>query len=349
MLRWQQLATSERRTAWQLFRRGFLWRKEPHWVSGRKPDFLTFGRGSMWVEVKALDAPASTALLGFAHTELKRRFDKSDIHCAVYANVAEGFDQRTAKRAMHTLEVAINDGLDRSRKTFIGIPAGDVDNSTVVIDWTDDSGTDVRMYSPRSRKGSYGCPLSGGPSNWIGDISITDGSTQTKIPAFKLLSETDCCLLTFRIIPKAVGYGLYGVGSARATNDTTVVKIRKRVGDAAVQIRNAQTFRQHPGVVVIYNDHLGGDQFDLMRACLGDLTVPIDLATKKAGSMHYGLNGILNNRKNTSVSAVTYRSRLFSDISLINPYASIAVNPRWLLGSIYAVELDGLVRCILTD
>lgn len=300
----------------------------------------------MWVEVKALDAPASTALLGFAHRELKKRFDNSDIRCAVDANIAEGFDQRTAKRAMKTLELAINDGLDHARKTFIGIPAGDVDKSTVVIDWTDRSGADVRMYSPKSRKGLYGSPLSSGPGNWTRDISIIDGSTRTNIPAFKLLSETDCCLLTFRIIPNAAKTGLYGVGSARATNDTTVVKIRKRVGDASIQIRNAQTFKQIPGVVVIYNDHLGGDQFDLLRACLGDLTVPIDSTTNTAGSMYYGLNGILNRKKNTSVSAVTYRSRLFPDISLINPYASVAVKTRWLFGSVYEVDLDGRVRCV---
>src|SRR5207245_356384 len=49
---WRQVATTERRTAWSLLRRGFLYWREPALIrEGQKPDYLTFGRGRMWVEV----------------------------------------------------------------------------------------------------------------------------------------------------------------------------------------------------------------------------------------------------------------------------------------------------------
>ena len=94
---------------------------------------------------------------------------------------------------------------------------------------------------------------------------------------------------------------------------------------------------------MIYNDYLVADRQDMMFACLGELTYPINTATKKAGNPYYGMNGALNSRKNTSVSAVIYRSQLFPDISLVNPHAVIPINPKWLTGTTYSVNAAGLV------
>ena len=134
------------------------------------------------------------------------------------------------------------------------------------------------------------------------------------------------------------------VGFAEALSRTTIDRIRDRVELAAGQIKNGQTFRPKPGVVVIYNDTFG-DYSELIRACFGDLTMWIDRATN-ASDVGLGGNGVLNGRKKSSVGGVTYRSRMFSTVSLVNPAAAFPINPSWLDGTVYAVDSSGAVSVV---
>jgi hypothetical protein len=96
-------------------------------------------------------------------------------------------------------------------------------------------------------------------------------------------------------------------------------------------------------VIVIYNDSLGGMPQDLLVACLGDITVPVDEFTLEAGPGFYGNNGLFRPGRNTAISAVTIRSRNFESLSVVNRHASLEVSPAWLGGKVCAVDDAGNV------
>lgn len=297
----------------------------------------------MWLEVKELDPAPSQKLLDFAHDELKSRLSKSTLQVRVDARVAPGFDQSAAKQAIGLLVHEIRMGLTANTNTFVGIPAGGLSKGKVIIEWTDANGDATRFVTRKAKNGTYGCPLSSQPGDWTGNVTVTENGASRQELAFKVLSVVDPCLVTLRVLPTGPQIGLASVGGAEAENVTTVQKLRRCISDANNQIKNGQSCRSLPSVVVVYNNHLIGDQQDMMYACLGDLTLPIDISTKKAGQPYYGKNGVLNPTKNTSISAVTYRSRLFPDISLINPNASIPIKASWLTGEVYFVDSNEMV------
>jgi len=70
------------------------------------------------------------------------------------------------------------------------------------------------------------------------------------------------------------------------------------------------------------------------------LTIPIDVSSRTAGEAFYGANGILRANKNTAVSAVTYRPRYYSTVSIVNPWAAYAVPRQWIDGAVYVVAGD---------
>ena len=93
----------------------------------------------------------------------------------------------------------------------------------------------------------------------------------------------------------------------------------------------------------MFNDHLGADHSELFRACLGDITTAINTSTLEADPPWLGRNGVMRPAKNTSVSAVTYCSRQFPPVSLLNPYAALPVRATWLAGTVYHVAQNGNV------
>lgn len=295
----------------------------------------------MWVEVKALDAPASQSLLGFAQTELKTRLAKLEGKYAIDAWVTSDFDHGAAKRAIQILRRQLTAGLDPNRRLYIGVPSGTMGKGDVSIEWTDGHGNPVRLVSARSTGDSYCCPPGAEPSSWVDEISVQVEGAVKSYPAFKVLSSTDRGKLSLRVIPNPQHVGLASVGNAQASNVTTVEKMRRRIADAGGQVRNGQRYLEIPSLVVIYNDSLGGDQRDLLIACLGDYTVPIDNSTLELGQGFYGDNGVFRPGKNTAVSAVMSRSRLFGTVTMVNPYAAFEIDPSWLPGKVYAAGEDG--------
>lgn len=338
---WLKITTSERRTAFYLLLRGFCWRVEPKFVVGRKPDFITFGRGRMWVEVKALDPPASRTLLGFAHDDLKKRLEKLNDDYAVDAWVSSGFDQRASKRSIRSLRRQLTVGLDTVRDVYIGIPSANYEKEDVTIEFVSRSGRQICLICPRSTSGSYSCPPGIEPNDWTQDIDINDGGSIRTLPASKILSATDRDRLSLRVVPTPLHVGLASVGNSEVVNVNTVDKFRQRITDAAIQLKNGQRYLAVPGVVVIYNDSLGGRPQDLLIACLGDITVPVDGLTLEAGPGFYGNNGIFRAGRNTGISATTVRSRLFETVSVVNSHAAFEVNTSWLAGKVYAIDEFG--------
>ena len=345
ILKWREVATAERRTAWYLLLRGFLFRREPPFVVGRKPDFLTFWRGRMWAEVKSLDPPLSQELIGSAYVELKKRLLIFGGTHRIDARISAAFNQGVAKRAVQLLSNEIRNGAATQGAWYIAVPAKDAERKRVVLEWTSRDRDTVRMVSWRSATGVYACPLEAQPASWISDIQLTDGNAQASIPAYNALSIQISPALMLRIESESEGGGLGSVGTAEAQADTTVERLRRVIDDASDQLKNAQTYRKIPGVAIIYFDHLGGGgQNDILRACLGDLTIPIDVATRKAGEAFYGANGMLRPNKNTAVSALTYRSRFYPTVSFINPWAAYPISPKWVDGVVYSIDGDRLKR-----
>jgi hypothetical protein len=92
----------------------------------------------------------------------------------------------------------------------------------------------------------------------------------------------------------------------------------------------------------LYNDHLGGgDHTDIFRACFGDLTVIVRPQGGGSSSSFYGRNGVLRPNKNTAVSAIEYRSRIYPTACLINPFALYPIKRSWLTGTVYCVDAEG--------
>ena len=343
ILKWQAVATAERRTAWQLLRRGFLFRREPPFVVGRKPDFLTWGRGRMWVEVKSLDPPLSQELIGSAILQLRRRFEGL-VGFRLDAWVSSSFDQRAAKRIQRLVRNEIRTGRASGAAWYAAVPTGTVQNQRAEIRWTDSRGRAVRMVTLKSSADVYSYPLEAEPGGIDADIQIDDGSVQ-RVPAYQLLSVQDPAPVIIRIEASTGERGIASVGAAGAQADTTVDRLRRVIDDANAQLKNGQRFKTAPGVVHVFLDHLAGaGQSDVMRACFGDLTVPIDASSRAAGEAFYGQNGILRANKNTAVSAVTYRSRHYGTVSVLNPWATYPVLLKWLDGTVHRVEDERLVK-----
>lgn len=329
--------TAEHRTAISLRRRGFLYEREPPLIlKGKKPDFLTHGRGRMWVEVKALDPPESQTLLGVAFAELKPRLAAISGACRVDAQVSDAFDQRAAVLAVRILERQLAHMVD-GEVFYVGIPHDPVKRSFVTLQYATDDGI-VRVFSPRSESGTYGYPRWAEPATWSETTTLRDGDKVTQGPAYKILHTSEPSAVMLRVERQAIHRGLCGVIAAEASNVKTVGQLRERIELAAAQIRNGQKYLSAPGVATMYADHLGADHSELFRACLGDITIGIDRVTLKADAPFLGRNGVMRPNKNTAVSAVTYCSRQFPTITLLNPYAAQKIDATWLAGTVYHVD-----------
>ena len=346
IIAWREFASAERRTAWHLLVRGFLYHCEPAFVDGQKPDFLTLGRGRMWVEVKAFDPPVSQALLDAGWQELTERFAKFAGKCRVDAWIAPGFDQQVAKQVTHLLTNEIRAGLPADRVIYIAVPSGHIDKRAVVrLGWKGRRGIDVQMVALRSIDGTYGYPLAEEPSDWTADLQIIEGNTTVQRPAFTVLKAQRPARVLLRVEKWSENRVLCSLGNAEVQDVKTVDRLRDVIDDANDQLKNGQKHCALPGVLVVYFDHLGGgDHGDVLRACLGDLTVSIDRSTNSISETFYGRNGVFRRKKNTAISAIVYRSRHYSAMSLVNPYAQYPVKRGWLDGTTYWVDSCGAIR-----
>ena len=348
--RWYEFATAERRTACHLLRRGFFVRREPSFVLGQKPDFLTSVRGRMWVEVKELDPSLSQQLLDLGRRELKHRLAKFSGKCTIDAWLSDGFTDRTAKQVVNLLSREVTAELQVSRHLYVAVPAGELCAGSIGLEWVNRDGAAVRMVAIRSVSNVYGCPPAAEPGNWNSDLQLTDGTNRSRVPAFRVLTAQAPSRVTLRIHPDAKGKGLAMLGTAEAHTVNTVERLRRVIDVANDQLKNAQRYRQLPGVVFVYFDHMGGgDPSDLLRACFGDLAIPLTISPDAkhrsitAGEMFYGLNGAFREGHNTAISAVVYRSRQYSAMSLINPRALYPIRQSWLEGTVYFQEGDRVI------
>lgn len=340
---WSKIATAENRAALYLFRKGFLHCREPSFVVGRKPDFLTFGRGRMWIEVKSLDPPLSQELIGNAFVQLRQRFNDVG-HFRIDAWVSSSFDEGAAKSIQRLVYNEIRAGRAGGAAWYASVSAERTQNRRAEIRWTDTRRRPVRMVTWKSVADVYAYPLESEPGGLTANIQLDDGVVQS-LPAYEVLSVQVVAPVMLRIEANAGGHGIASVGSARAQADTTVDRLRRVIDDANDQLKNGQRFRELPGVAQIFLDHLAGaGEIDVLRACLGDLTIPIDAVSRAAGEAFYGQNGILRATKNTAVSAVTYRPRHYGTVSILNPWATYPVPPQWVDGTVHKVEGDRLVK-----
>jgi len=344
-LRWREFATAERRTAWHLLSRGFLFRREPIFVTGRKPDFLTFGRGRMWVEVKEFDPPVSQALLDAGWRELTQRLEKITHPCRIDAWIAPGFNQRAAKQVTHLLAQELKAGPPVGHELYIAVPSGTVDAAVVRLSWKRRNGTPVQLLSLRCVEGVYGYPLAAEPEDWTADLQIVDDSTVTAKPAFKVLQVRQPARVMLRVEVGGKGAVLGSLGNAEMQDVNTVDRLRDVIDDANDQVKSGHKHRAVPAVLVVYFDHLGGGQeSDVLRACLGDLMASIDPNVNAISRTFYGHNGVFRPNKNTAISAIIYLSRHYPAMSLVNPYARYPVKRAWLDGTVYWIDSSGTVR-----
>lgn len=200
------------------------------------------------------------------------------------------------------------------------------------------------MVTWKSAADIYAYLLESEPGDLVANIQIDDGVVQS-LPAYQLLSVQTPAPVMLRIEASTGGHGIASVGTARAHADTTVDRLRRVIDDANDQLKNGQRFKKVPAVVEVFLDHLAGaGQNDVLRACLGDLTIPINASSRTAGEAFYGQNGILRANKNTAVSAVTYRARHYGTVSIVNPWAAYPVTPQWLDGTVHKIEGNQLVK-----
>lgn len=346
MLAWRDFATAERRTAWGLIAKGFWFTREPRFVKGQKPDFLTGGRGRMWVEVKEFDPPPSTALLNTGWELLTDRLEKFRGQCRIDAWISPGFNSRVAKYAAGMLAHEVRAGLPSNHALYIAVPSREFDAAVVSLEWTRRDGVPVRMVTKRSKDGKYACPPAADPASWTENVQLVDGSTETTARFFQMFETRPPSRIAMRVdTPDVQSLGYLSLGNSEVQDVKTIDKLRDTIERAKEQLKNAQQHREGPGLVVIFNDHLGGgDPRDVLCACLGDLTATFDRAANAIVETFHGRNGIFRPDKNTSVSAVVYKSRHYPSVSLQNPHAKYPINHSWLEGDVYSVDERGAVH-----
>jgi hypothetical protein len=281
--------------------------------------------------------------LGLGVSLLRERFDDL-VGFRIDAWVASSFDELAAKRIRRLVHSEIQAGRAAGAAWYASIPAERAQNRRAEIQWTDSRGRAVRMVTWKSGDDVYAYPLESEPGGLTASIQVDDGAVET-LPAYQLLSVQSPAPVLLRIEASSGCHGIASVGTARAQADTTVDRLRHVIDDANDQIKNAQRFMKVPGVIQVFLDHMAGaGQSDVMRACFGDLTIPIDASSRTAGEALYGQNGILRANKNTAVSAVTYRPRHYGTVSILNPWAIYPVPAHWIGGTVHAVEGDRLVK-----
>jgi hypothetical protein len=297
----------------------------------------------MWLEVKQLDPPPSREQMDFAWQELTKRLSKFSGRCRVDAWVSPALREKHIKRAVGLLEYEVKSGLKEDEELFVAVPCGELEKGIVQLRWTMEGERRVRLVSTRSQKGLYGCPSAFGPNRWSENLTIDDAGSSRELPAFKVLDARGPAQICLHIgTADGLDRVLASLGNAEAQDVKTVAKLRDAIENANGQHKNAQLYRQLPCITVIYFDELdGGSADDLLRACLGDLTIAIDPQTTQIGKSFYGDNGVFRPEKNTATSAVIYRSRNRPSTSIVNPWARITVPQRWLDGTIFSVTDDG--------
>lgn len=345
LLAWRAFATAERRSAWHLLSRGFLYRREPAFINGKKPDFLTFGRSRMWVEVKELDPPVSQTLLDTGWEELTRRLSRFVGKCRVDVWIAPGFNAQIAKRVTHLLSQAVKTGIPVNRELYIAVPLGDTDEDVVRLEWRRRNGIDVQLVAFRTADGTYSCPPAASPADWAANLRIWDGPTCVEKSAHTVLQSRRPARVSLRVQTWTGSKVLYSVGNAETHDVRTVDRLREVIDRANDQLKNGQKHRPLPGILIVYFDHIGGGDYgDVLRACLGDLTIAIDPRNNSANETYYGRNGVFRADKNTAISAIIYRSRHYKAVSLLNAHALYPVDPKCLDGTIYWVDSSGTVK-----
>lgn len=305
---------------------------------GRRPDFFTSLRGRMWVEVKELSAPTPEVLIGRAWEEIQSRLDRFPYSCSLYICVSSQFDAGSAKRALALIRHALDGRPDDQSELYVCIPVEVTGQATVLLEWVSADDRPVRMFAVQSTNNKYRCPPGVEPSAWTEAVWIRSPAGQREVRAYEVLSRTEPARLTVQAIREGAGPRLASVGVLDASQSTTIKRIREAIDDAADQLSNAQTFKPAPGVVMLYNDFLGSDDTDLLRACLGDLTISIDPDTVTSGAPFFGRNGVLSGGKNASVSAVVYCSSTAPPIGYVNPGARYPVKASWLCGEAYVLD-----------
>jgi hypothetical protein len=297
----------------------------------------------MWVEVKELAPPDSIQLIGRANDDLRRRLAKTTGVADLDAWVTADYDDAAARLAIRMLKRELAN-IRPDRQLHIVIPAQGIGESSVAIEYKSKSGDSVRLVAAQSDNDHYPYLASADPT-WQHEATVSVwNEPEKKLPAFKVLSSDRPAALILCVFPGKSGLTLRSVGVGEAMNVATISRMRERIEDAARQLKNAQRFRPKPGLAVIQNDSFG-DHGELLRACLGNLEMWIDRKTNESGTQ-LGRDGVLNGGKNTSVSAVTYQSRLFGTHSLINPEAAFGIKSAWLPGDVYAVGSDSRVHLI---
>jgi len=297
----------------------------------------------MWVEVKELDPPVSQTQIDIAYRELSQRLTKLKLPVVLDCWVGPGFDHRVGKIAMHLVHLGLRKYSADVTSWYVCIPRGNYQADCVDFIWRDRKGMKVHTISAKLTTGLYGVPLAAGPGNWIANVDVTSAGVIRSCAAYKILSEVETCRLVLRVERSLESARISSVGSGIFNNVATVQQIRNAVDDAAKQLDSGQNARKAPGVVEVYNDAFGATPDELLRACLGDLTIPIYRPSLTRGNPMYGNNGILRGRKNRSVSAVTYRSRHCQAISVVHPEPMYPVRLNWLDGDVYYVDGDGSV------
>ena len=96
----------------------------------------------------------------------------------------------------------------------------------------------------------------------------------------------------------------------------------KALKDSTSQLRNACTFKQAPGLVIIVPKENHFDDHMIAVAAYGKLTVPISIETRELGERYYGRDGMFRPDKNRHISGAVHLRRQGGPATYFpNPFA----------------------------
>jgi hypothetical protein len=315
---------------------GFSCEREPSWiVEGRKPDFFCEGQRPLWVEVKNLSDTEQDRKQAYLWKETQSRaasVRKVGRSIALASRKATNKDVKVAFVLADLLLGELQVDNESWRRAFVVVPSDPIYDRTARLVVEEEAGP-VKILSCESRSGRYELPFGLQPRSYEDIVSIAlSGTTSNRLPLYDI-EESGHPLFALELNPGSTTFEVITLlmvdGEINLRNQA---RLRACIKDANGQIRNGQSYRDAPSIVLVYQDHLlVPTDVSLVASLYGDLMYEFPRSRTGGGRFVYGHNGAFAPGKQSSVSAVCMIRNDGIPLLIHNRWARIPL-PQGLLG-----------------
>jgi len=326
-----QMTDDERFAQDWLKKRGYDAAFEPSVIvtSGRTPDFLATAALDatpirFWAEVKSIDHEKSLVALSKAWRTIKTISipDGLNGQATLIANAQTNEQSVRALLKMFRTK-APKFAAERTCLVFLQQHSGQRD--VRYVESTDDV---VCRFWARGAGSALIAVPDGVLQNGAALAKLVDAGgelvTRRAFEVFDWRSPFDCALIAW-LDPS--DRPLVSISSMSHGSPNTPERVINALEVANSQLRNAYTFLQAPGVVLIVTQNENLDDQMIAIAAYGKLMFPVSMQTDGSGQAYYGYDGAFRAQKNRHVSlAIRLRRNGGPPTYFLNPFAKEAVS-----------------------